>query len=180
MFVNKKRFLSPLFHIKAAEAPWEVAGVQALRRRVFCQEQAIFDQDDQDEIDAIALPLAAISTVAGFKDQVVGTVRIHQEGEGIWWGSRLAVDHSHRRVGHLGAELIRLAVTTANGIGCTQFFAHVQAQNEKLFTRLHWHRIEDVTIHGQPHVLMQADLDHYPAFDQPFIGWQSMRRGRRL
>ena len=29
--------------------------------------------------------------LAGLPDEVVGTVRIHPEGEGLWWGSRLAV-----------------------------------------------------------------------------------------
>lgn len=132
-FQNAKAFLSPDFIIRAAAQPWELEGVRKLRHQVFVQEQAIFDRDDRDDIDDVALPLAAISTYASEADQVVGTVRIHEESPRIWRGSRLAVAHSHRRMGRLGAELIHLAVSTAHGCGCDQFLAQVQMQNVTLF-----------------------------------------------
>lgn len=173
-----KPFLSPQFAIKAATAPWEFAGATALRIRVFCEEQQIFSGHDRDEIDHVALPLVALSTLAGEVDEVVGTVRIHEASPRTWWGSRLAVASSHRRVGRLGSELIRLAVSSANGFGCDRFFAHVQEQNVKLFERLHWESLEEVDIHGKPHMKMEADLSAYPPFLAPNAGWTMPLRRR--
>lgn len=178
-FQNAKAFLSPDFIIRAAAQPWEIEGVRALRHQVFVKEQAIFDADDRDDIDAVALPLAAISTFASEADQVVGTVRIHEASPRIWRGSRLAVAHSHRRVGRLGAELIRLAVSTANGRGCDQFFAQVQIRNVTLFKRLHWTPLREIDVHGVPHMEMQADLAFYPPISDPFVGWKALSARRR-
>ncbi len=150
------------FRLKAATERWEQEGAAALRRQVFCAEQGIFSGHDRDAIDASAIHLVALSTMAVLADEVVGTVRIHQSEPGIWYGSRLAVDRRYRRVGALGAALIRLAVSSANAAGCVRFYANVQAQNELMFRRLSWHRISEVELHGQPHVFMQADLAAYP------------------
>ncbi len=38
----------------------------------------------------------------------------------MWWGSRLAVDSDFRRIGAIGATLIRLAVCSAHAMGCTE------------------------------------------------------------
>ncbi len=100
--------------------------------------------------------------MAVLADEVVGTVRIHETEPGIWYGSRLAVDRRYRRVGALGAALIRLAVSSANAIGCTRFYGNIQAPNELMFRRLAWERVSAIELHGQPHVLMQADLAAYP------------------
>jgi hypothetical protein len=48
----------------------------------------------------------------------------------IEWGSRLAVHPAFRSHGHLGATLIRLAVSRAHAQGCRTFLAHVPSQNE--------------------------------------------------
>jgi putative N-acetyltransferase (TIGR04045 family) len=175
-----KAFLSPDFLIRAAAQPWELDGVRILRRQAFVTEQGLFAQDDHDEIDQIAMPLAAISTLAGEADQVVGTVRIHEASPRVWYGARLTVARSHRRVGRLGAELIRLAVRTACGRGCDQFLAQVQMQNVKLFKRLHWTPLREIEAHGVPHMEMQADLSFYPPIPDPFVGWTSLPPARRL
>jgi putative N-acetyltransferase (TIGR04045 family) len=151
------------FRLKYATEAWEKQGACALRRSVFCDEQRIFEGSDRDAIDPVAIHLVALSTMAVLADEVVGTVRIHQEQPGIWYGSRLAVDRRYRRVGALGAALIRLAVSSANSIGCTRFYANVQAQNELMFRRLDWDRVAETQVHGLPHVFMQADLAAYPA-----------------
>ena len=149
------------YAIRFAREPWEMAGAQALRRDVFCREQRLFD-DDADALDAAATVLVAVSNMAGNPDDIVGTVRIHEVERGVWWGSRLAVAATHRRIGALGPALIKLAVSSAHARGCTSFFAHVQAQNELMFRRLAWRRRTNVALHGRPHVLMQADLAAYP------------------
>lgn len=178
-FQNPRIFLSPDFIIRAAAQPWELSSVAELRRQVFVEEQGIFKDHDRDAIDDVALPLAAISTIASEADQVVGTVRIHEETPRIWRGSRLAVVQTHRRMGRLGAELIRLAVCTAHGRGCDRFLAQVQMQNVTLFERLHWAPLREIEVHGVRHMEMEADLNAYPAIPDPFVGWKSLSSQRK-
>ena len=169
-------FHSPEFLIRAASEGWELQGAAALRHRVFCLEQGIFAVHDRDAVDLRAEPLVAISTYAAEPHQVVGTVRIHEEEPGLWWGSRLAVAPEFRKAGRLGAELIRLAVSTAHGRGCETFLAHVQRQNVPLFRRMHWELIEEVELHGTAHARMRADLRFYPPFADPATGWSARMR----
>lgn len=150
------------YQVRQARDGGEVRQAYALRRDVFCREQGIFAQDDRDAIDAQAQLLVALVCEAGEPEQVVGTVRIHEAEPGIWWGSRLAVHTAFRRQGHWGAALIRLAVSRAHAEGCQQFLAHVQQHNAAMFEKLHWQAQRAVWIYGRPHVLMQADLAHYP------------------
>ncbi|HEY0296801.1 MAG TPA: MSMEG_0567/Sll0786 family nitrogen starvation N-acetyltransferase [Bordetella sp.] len=147
----------------------------ALRRAVFCVEQGIFLRDDRDAIDDRAQLLVAQACEAGMPTQVVGTVRIHEAEPGVWWGSRLAVHASFRTLGHLGATLIRLAVSSAHAQGCERFMAQVQPQNAALFERLHWQPLREVLAHGRPHVEMQASLAHYPPCHDPVSGFVSRR-----
>lgn len=156
------RFVPGEFHVKHADTEWERRGCLALRRAVFCREQGVFDGNDADDIDAVAIPIAAIACVAGIADGVVGTVRIHEAGPGLWIGSRLAVHADYRRAAWLGSQLIVHAVRTAHARGCTRFLANVQVQNVPLFERLHWHSLHAIEVQGRPHVHMQADLAHYP------------------
>ncbi|MBF9033250.1 GNAT family N-acetyltransferase [Rhodobacterales bacterium HKCCE2091] len=169
--IEPRQFRSPGYYIRAASRPFEARGAAALRHRVFVEEQGIFHDHDRDEIDLIATHLVALSTYAAQSDQIVGTVRIHEEAPRLWWGSRLAVDRGSRSVGQLGTELIRLAVCTANARGCDRFLAHVQSQNVPLFRRLHWRPLEEVELHGVAHVRMEAELAAYPPCADPVAGW---------
>ena len=164
------------FRLKYATEAWEQEGAAALRRQVFSDEQGIFSGSDRDAIDDEAIHLVALSTVAVLSDEVVGTVRIHCSDPGVWYGSRLAVDRRYRRVGALGAALIKLAVSSANSLGCVRFYANVQAQNELLFRRLNWDKISDVALHGQPHVFMQADLAAYPPLADAPEGFHALAK----
>lgn len=171
-------FRATHFRIKQADDAWEHRGAAALRRLVFCEEQKIFRDDDRDAIDDVAITLIAFDYVGVAPGDVIGTVRIHEAEPGVWWGSRLAVAPAYRRVGALGTALIRLAVGTAHGRGCTRFHAHVQAQNGPLFARLNWHTRGELSLHGHPHLHMEADLDHYPPMlDAAAVaGWQATAR----
>jgi len=169
-------FLPAEFRVKHATLAWERAGAYRLRRDVFCEEQGIFDGDDRDEIDGHAHLLVALACVAGMPDAVAGTVRIHLDAQGRWWGSRLAVDAAYRRHGSLGAALIRLAVCSASALGCHTFLAHVQRQNVPLFRRLHWQPLEDETLRGRPHTLMRAELHAYPPFHDMAAGFVACAR----
>jgi putative N-acetyltransferase (TIGR04045 family) len=169
-------FLPAEYRVKFATDDWERRESAALRRRVFCEEQGIFAGDDRDEIDAVAIPLVAISSLGVAPHEVVGTVRIHESESSVWWGSRLAVAPEYRRIGALGAALIRLAVCSAHARGCGRFYAHVQSQNALLFRRLHWRTIEEVELRGRPHHFMQADLAHFPPISDPETGFLSLPR----
>jgi putative N-acetyltransferase (TIGR04045 family) len=176
MFDPVPPFVAAGFQIKYATDAWERRGAHALRRRVFCREQGLFGgEDDRDAVDDVAIPIVALALWGVYADSVVGTVRIHEEEPGFWWGSRLAVCEHHRRVGALGRALIRLAVSSANARGCTRFLAHVQDQNVLLFRRLRWRTIEELELHGRPHHRMEADLSYYPPFPTPEIGFMALR-----
>lgn len=159
---NVLPFRPAAYTVKLADRDWEVAQARALRRQVFCLEQGLFRGSDLDTLDGHAIPIVALGWWYGAADQVVGTVRIHHHGDGLWWGSRLAVAIGYRRLARLGSELIRFAVGTAHGRSCTRFLAHVQQTNVPLFESLHWRTLETVTVQARPHALMEADLAHYP------------------
>ena len=97
-------FLPSQYQVKFATEAWEHRAAAALRRAVFCEEQRVFADDDRDGIDDIAIPIVAISSLAVALDEVVGTVRIHEAEPGVWWGSRLAVAASYRRIAMSGSR----------------------------------------------------------------------------
>lgn len=164
------------FQVKFSTSDWERQEAHALRRAVFCEEQKIFEDDDRDAIDEHAIPIVALSMMGVAADRVVGTVRINQEEPGLWWGSRLAVHEDFRKIGALGATLIRLAVSSANAMGCHTFLANVQVQNGLLFRRLHWDVIEEFEVYGKPHLRMKADLAWYPPCPTPETGLVALAR----
>ena len=178
MFEAAEPFRPSLFRIKRASESWERRGCADLRRAVFCAEQGVFAGSDRDAIDDRAIPICALSTLGGHADAVVGTVRIHADPDeaGTWWGSRLAVEPAFRRVGALGAGLIRVAVSSAHAAGCTTFLAHVQSGNVPLFQALHWHSLAVIALHGRPHHRMRADLTHYPPMPDPERGLVTLPR----
>ncbi|WP_312403478.1 MSMEG_0567/Sll0786 family nitrogen starvation N-acetyltransferase [Rhizobium sp.] len=177
--MDHSAFISPEFLIRAASESWELDGAARLRHQVFVEEQSIFTNHDRDEIDKTAIPLVAIATLAGEPAEIVGTVRIHEPAPTLWWGSRLAVAPAYRKVGRLGAELIRLAVSTANGLCCREFHAHVQLQNVPLFRRMQWDPLDEIELHGVRHMHMLASLSHYPPVSDPTIGWSARARRPR-
>jgi len=175
IFEPFKPFISSEFQIKYATEAWELSGAAALRRAVFCDEQGLFQRDDRDELDEVATTIVALSSFTIVAERVVGTVRIHEQAPGLWRGSRLAVAPDYRRVGAIGASLIRLAVSSAHALGCRRFLAHVQSQNALLFQRLRWRTLEEIELHGRPHHLMEADLAFYPPFGAPETGFLALR-----
>jgi hypothetical protein len=174
------RFSVQDYVFRIARAPDALDGYWALRRAIFCDEQKIFRGTDRDEFDAKAIPIVCRTLLAGMEDAVVGVVRIDERKPGLWYGSRLGVaaDYRsvkklspgvaarsrlpvHRGLGTLGAGLIFKAVSMAHAMGCNEFLATVQRQNARFFQRLHWEPLEEISLHGLPHVRMRADLDHY-------------------
>ncbi|TVP64981.1 MAG: GNAT family N-acetyltransferase [Leptolyngbya sp. LCM1.Bin17] len=150
-----------------ARSPQQVAAYYQLRQAIFCQEQALFTEDDGDDLDQIAYPIIAIDHQAPPDEQVVGVVRIYETQPRLWYGGRLGVHPDYRRVGRIGKGLIHKAVTTAHGWGCDRFLATVQRQNVRFFRRLHWASLDELVIREHPHHLMAADLAFYPPSAEP-------------
>jgi putative N-acetyltransferase (TIGR04045 family) len=171
---------------KLAKTSPEIAAYFDLRRSIFVQEQGLFPSSDVDELDAIAYPIIALANhdedqfddrenqnslslhpsclipLPSALPQPLGVVRIYEPEPGLWYGGRLGVHQEYRRAGRIGKGLIYKAVTTANTWGCERFLATVQLQNVRFFQRQHWNSLEEMTICGLPHHLMEADLNHYP------------------
>ncbi|HEY3592649.1 MAG TPA: MSMEG_0567/Sll0786 family nitrogen starvation N-acetyltransferase, partial [Polyangiaceae bacterium] len=86
-----------------------VASYFELRRRIFCEEQRVFDGDDRDRWDDVALPIVGVLGGDG-TERVVGVVRIYEEAPGTWYGGRLGVDAEYRKLASIGKSLIHKAV----------------------------------------------------------------------
>ena len=156
------------FRVKFAASRWEREGAYALRRTVFCEEQGLFGDDDRDAVDDYAITIVALSMLGVAADQVVGTVRIHEEAPGRLAAARGSRStREFRRVGAIGATLIRLAVVRRTRWARATFLAHVQAQNGPLFHQMHWETLDEVELHGRPHLKMRADLAFYPPCTAP-------------
>lgn len=155
-------FPAPPLRARVAREPWQIAAYFRLRREIFALEQGLFDESDRDSHDSQALPIVAITEIAGMPDRVVGVVRIYEERDGAWFGGRLGVDPSFRRVGAIGTALITEAVATAHWLGATSFFATVQERNVRYFSRHHFRALDVIEVCGRPHRLMSAALDKYP------------------
>ena len=56
----------------------------------------------------------------------------------------------------------------------TRFLGNIQSQNADLFHHMHWRTLREVELYGKPHHMMQADLDFYPPFLQPEVGFLSL------
>jgi putative N-acetyltransferase (TIGR04045 family) len=148
---------------EVAREPWQLSGYRELRRAIFSDEQGLFEGSDFDQHDAEALPIVAASQIAGMADRVVGVVRIYCSAPGVWYGGRLGVRREYRRFGAIGSALITCAVSTAHALGCRRFLANVQLPNVRYFERHHFLPLREIVVQGQPHQLMQADLERYPA-----------------
>lgn len=137
-----------------------------LRRRIFCEEQRLFEGSDRDSQDDHSYPIVALHYTPDASPLVVGVVRIYEVSPRIWYGGRLGTHPDFRRGWRIGKGLINKAVTTANTWGCDQFLATVQQQNVRFFQRLHWQSLEELEIRGLLHHHMEADLDFYPPTTQ--------------
>jgi putative N-acetyltransferase (TIGR04045 family) len=161
MFDRVFPFVSPTIAVALAQERWHGQGSRALRRQVFCSEQGVFSEDDADRHDVGALTIVALSVVAGMHDKVVGTVRIYQDEDRIWYGGRLAVAPEYRRFSGVGDRLTTAAVSTGRALGAERFLATVQEANQGFFERQNFRVLSRLQLHDRPHVLMEADLNRF-------------------
>ena len=155
------------YSFELARSPADLEAYFNLRQAIFCEEQGLFEERDQDPLDAYAYPIIAIDQGAAPANRVVGVVRIYEDRPRCWYGGRLGVHPRYRQVGRIGKGLIVKAVTTAHGWGCDRFLATVQLQNVRFFQRLHWTSLQEIDLCDRPHHLMEADLAFYPPGHDP-------------
>ncbi len=146
-----------------ASERWQLREYWELRSSIFADEQGLFEGSDEDAKDAHALPIVAMSQIAGMADRIVGVVRIYPSENDTWYGGRLGVRREYRRFGAVGTALIDAAVCSAHFLGCKRFLATVQEQNVRYFERHHFAVREELSLCGRLHRLMEADLNVYPA-----------------
>jgi putative N-acetyltransferase (TIGR04045 family) len=142
---------------RVASAEPELEAHYELRRAVFVREQRLFAFDDRDDRDAEPETLHVVGLVDG---EPRGAVRLYplEPGGERWKGDRLAVLPGFRSY-HLGAELVRFAVSTAGELGGRRMIAHVQLPNVRFFVHLGWepHGAPEL-FHGVDHQLMSIGL----------------------
>ena len=123
-----------------------------IRRKIFVQEQALFTVTDRDECDSKALHIIALD-----ESKPVGTVRVYEEKDRIWWGGRLAVLREYR--GKAGRPLIHTAIAVVRQKGARRFFANVQKKNVRFFKELGWKEIGNIFLFNEKrHQCMEYDL----------------------
>lgn len=133
--------------------PAEIEECFAIRRKIFVEEQSLFQENDRDEHDAHAVHIAACCN-----SRIVGTVRVYADADGIWWGGRLAVLKPFR--GRAGKLLVQAAVEYVKSQQAQCFRAYVQLDNVNFFKSIGWMPVSDVCqYHGRPHQLMEAYLE---------------------
>ena len=135
----------------------EIQQCFAIRYSVFVKEQKMFKETDRDEFDDNAIHIAAINSDDW---KVISTVRCHQVGENIWYGSRLAVPKEYRtHHTQIGVKLCKLAEIIVAERGAKRFLAYIQKQNVRFFERLRWRKVDTPVMHfGVQHQLMEASL----------------------
>jgi putative N-acetyltransferase (TIGR04045 family) len=137
---------------KLVETEEEVEKAYSVRHEIFVKEQELFAGSDRDEFDSQAIHIIAL-----LHGEVIGTVRVYEREENVWFGSRLAVLKPFR--GRAGKVLIEKAKETVKKRKAKKFMAYVQLPNVPFFRRHRWKSVGDVIdYHGIPHQLMETQL----------------------
>lgn len=154
-YENKK---APLV-CHSARNQFEKSQAYTVRRKVFVDEQGLFDLTDKDEND-----IASIHLVAKKGEQIIGTVRVYpeQDKKDHWIGGRLAVEKEFRST-NAGSYLVNEAMKRVKKKGCDVFTAFIQKKNVPFFLNLGWTPMGPVKDHfGRPHQKMLVNLNLVP------------------
>lgn len=104
----------------------ELEAALALRVEVFCREQGVRLEAEQDGHDGEAAHLVAVEA-----DEIVGTLRLI-EGDGRVTVQRVAVRRDRRCAG-VGAALLAAAEREARARGATALELHAQIESEPFY-----------------------------------------------
>jgi predicted GNAT family N-acyltransferase len=132
----------------------ELAAALALRDEVFCGEQGVTPEADQDGLDPEALHLIAL----GEDGEVVGTCRLVAEPGGTAKFGRLCVRARARGTG-IAAALLDAAEAEARAAGARRIGMHAQTSALSLYRRAGFRPYgEPFDEEGIEHVGMEKDL----------------------
>ena len=114
--------------VRQAVTDEEMAAALALRERVFCGEQGVSLEADQDGRDAEATHIVALDDGV-----VIGTCRLLFRGHVARLG-RLVVERDHR-TGGVAAAILREADRVADEAGAESIALHAQTYAQALYER---------------------------------------------
>ena len=142
----------PPVTLREARWPDQRDELQAVRRRVFIEEQGVPEQDEWDDADARARHVLAVD---GRSAAPVGTGRLEPGGK----IGRVAVLAPHRGAG-IGAAIVRRLVNHATELGYEAVYLHSQTAAAGFYRRLGFQAegpvFEEV---GIPHVRMRLGIE---------------------
>jgi predicted GNAT family N-acyltransferase len=141
-----------LIEVRRAAGPAEVDAALELRYRVFCGEQGVGLDADQDGLDPEALHLVAIDG-----EQLVGTCRL-LFGDGVARLGRMAVEPEARGRG-IGAAVLEEAERESRAAGVARMRLHAQLAARSLYERGGFEQVGAVFMEeGIPHLAMEKAL----------------------
>jgi predicted GNAT family N-acyltransferase len=138
--------------VREARTDDEVTAALALRSRVFCGEQGVSFEADQDGRDAEATHIVAVED-----DVVIGTCRLLFRGRIARLG-RLAVEPDRRGDG-IAATILREADRVAGEVGAESIALHAQTYAQALYERAGYEEYGPTFVEeGIEHVAMEKRL----------------------
>jgi predicted GNAT family N-acyltransferase len=138
--------------VREATTEDEVAAALALRSRVFCEEQGVSFEADQDGRDPEATHIVAVDD-----GKVIGTCRLLFRGQVARLG-RLAVDRERRGDG-VGAAILREADRVAAESGADSIALHAQTYALALYATAGYREYGPTFVEeGIEHVAMEKRL----------------------
>lgn len=141
-----------MIEVRAAEGHEEVEAALALRYRVFCDEQGVSLEADQDGRDPEALHVVALAD-----GELLGTCRLLFD-DGVARLGRMAVEADARGRG-IGAEILRVAEEESRRAGAQKIRLHAQSSARSLYERAGFEvRGAEFMEEGIPHLTMEKPL----------------------
>ena len=138
--------------VREARTDEEVADALELRSRVFCGEQGVSFEADQDGRDAEAIHIVAVE-----EDAVIGTCRLLFRGQVARLG-RLAVERDRRGDG-IAAAILREADRIAVEAGSESIALHAQTYAMTLYEQAGYEQYGPTFVEeGIEHVAMEKRL----------------------
>jgi predicted GNAT family N-acyltransferase len=138
--------------VREARSESEVSAALELRERIFCGEQGVSFEADQDGRDPEATHIVAIDDGV-----VIGTCRLLFRGEVARLG-RLAVERGRRGDG-VAAAILREADRIATGAGAESIALHAQTYAQSLYERAGYEEYGPTFVEeGIQHVAMEKRL----------------------
>jgi predicted GNAT family N-acyltransferase len=141
-----------LIEVRRAAGPAEIEAALDLRYRVFCGEQGVGLEADQDGLDPEALHLVAFDG-----ERLVGTCRL-LFGDGVARLGRMAVDPDARGRG-IGAAVLEDAERESRAAGVDRIRLHAQVAARSLYERGGFEQVGGAFVEeGIPHLTMEKAL----------------------